>query len=70
MDILNMIQAPDNHILLTQLCLRKGKSDLSKTSKFKIFSPFLYSQLWSLKIVFKIDEYDFNINPSQVIMAH
>lgn len=38
MDILNMIQAPDNHILFSLLCLWKDKSDLSKMSKFKIFS--------------------------------
>lgn len=41
MDSLNRIQAPDNHILLSQQCLWKGKSDLSKMSKFKIFSQFL-----------------------------
>lgn len=38
MDILNKIQAPDNHILLSWLCLWKDKSDLSKMLKFKIFS--------------------------------
>lgn len=37
-DIINMIQALDNHILLSQLCLWKDKSNLSKMSKFKILS--------------------------------
>ena len=52
MDIRNMIHASDNHILLSPRCLWKAKSDLSKMSKFKIFSQDLL-QPWNLKIAFK-----------------
>lgn len=38
MEILNMNQNPDHHVLVFQLGFWKDKSDLSRMSKFKMFS--------------------------------